>query len=262
MQPEENEWIIDHVLKRRDVELVSTGLELGEEGFTKYRQHRFHPSLKLTRRYYPHTHNMDGFFVAKLRKRSDKVFKKDWDNIDAAEEGKTQFLTDLHFFYSFLELDVDQGEETEKPKTGKRKKPVETEDNNSSNEKPKKLKKQAETGNSDDSVVEIPKKKKIKKQVETKGSTSDDKAKNKKVKKQVNSSASGDDSVIVVEELKKPRLAKSKNSPASLKVGRSTFLVENIEDKSSVQRKKSPGKEKSPKAKSTLKLKKVKKMGK
>lgn len=65
---EENEWVIDFALRCRYVKLVETGIEIGEPGLTKHKEKRFHPTLNLTKRIYPHIHNMDGFFVAKLRK--------------------------------------------------------------------------------------------------------------------------------------------------------------------------------------------------
>ncbi|KAK4167073.1 NOL1/NOP2/sun family-domain-containing protein [Cladorrhinum sp. PSN259] len=66
---EENEQVVAYALSRRpNVRLVDTGLTFGKEGFTSFMGKEFHPTLKLTRRYYPHLFNVDGFFVAKFQK--------------------------------------------------------------------------------------------------------------------------------------------------------------------------------------------------
>eukprot|EP00659_Diplonema_papillatum_P010833 gene10833-16664_t len=65
---EENEATVDYALRHRNVRIVDTGIPFGRQGKTKHRQHRFHESLALSKRYYPHVFNMDGFYVCKLEK--------------------------------------------------------------------------------------------------------------------------------------------------------------------------------------------------
>ncbi|KIV91919.1 ribosomal RNA small subunit methyltransferase B [Exophiala mesophila] len=67
---EENEGVVQYVLRKRpNVRIVDTGLgSFGTEGFRSYMNKKFDDRMNLTRRYFPHRENVDGFFVCKLKK--------------------------------------------------------------------------------------------------------------------------------------------------------------------------------------------------
>ncbi|RAL11179.1 rRNA (cytosine-C5-)-methyltransferase NOP2 [Aspergillus homomorphus CBS 101889] len=67
---EENEAVVNYILRKRpNVKLVDTGLgDFGSPGMTSYMGKHFDAKMTLTRRYFPHRENVDGFFVCKLKK--------------------------------------------------------------------------------------------------------------------------------------------------------------------------------------------------
>jgi len=102
---EENEAVINYALKKRHVKVVEAGVPTGKEGIPNYRSHVYHPSIKLARRIYPHVHNMDGFFLCKLRKTGNGIRLVPEENGEKAEAEKTGDRAD------------EIGEEIESPTT-------------------------------------------------------------------------------------------------------------------------------------------------
>ncbi len=69
INPKENEEIVDYLLRKRQAEILDWESPLPfHPGLTEWEGKPYHPSLKLTKRYYTHEIQAVGFFVAKIRR--------------------------------------------------------------------------------------------------------------------------------------------------------------------------------------------------
>ncbi len=68
--PEENEYVVDDILNRYpEMEVVEIALDFGIPGYSEPYGVRLNESLKLSRRFLPHLHGTEGFFICKMIKR-------------------------------------------------------------------------------------------------------------------------------------------------------------------------------------------------
>ncbi len=69
LEPEEDELVVDYALTL-GFKLQDTGLKLGSEGLQEFGGLKFDKSMKLARRFWPFKDKTQGFFIAKLVKKS------------------------------------------------------------------------------------------------------------------------------------------------------------------------------------------------
>ncbi|MFW9964528.1 MAG: RsmB/NOP family class I SAM-dependent RNA methyltransferase [Candidatus Sifarchaeia archaeon] len=68
--PEENEYVVDDILKRHpEMYIVEISAEFGSPGYSEPYGIKLNESLKLARRFLPHLHRTEGFFICKMKKK-------------------------------------------------------------------------------------------------------------------------------------------------------------------------------------------------
>ena len=76
---EENEAVVDYVVNRWYVKVIDTGLNIENKIYKKFKDKKFHDRIKYCVWVFPHIHNLDGFFICKLKKMKDGIKSREND---------------------------------------------------------------------------------------------------------------------------------------------------------------------------------------
>lgn len=83
--PEENELVLNDILKSYPVEIApikNKKLDFLDDGYIEYKGEKLDPTLKNTKRVWPHKHAMEGFFIARLIKKGTYYNKNSFKKVE------------------------------------------------------------------------------------------------------------------------------------------------------------------------------------
>lgn len=87
LSPEEDESVVNYLKQNFDIEIIEAELPLKtRDGVLEWEGDKFDSQIKNCRRLYPQDNNSDGFFLAKIRKLSDKCLLVPEDDYDKFEK--------------------------------------------------------------------------------------------------------------------------------------------------------------------------------
>ena len=233
---EENEWVIDYALKHRYVKCIEAGIEIGEPGLVKFREKHFHPSIANTRRIYPHIHNIDGFFIAKLKKYSDgPKIKGEIPQKENQKKKNEKENIDVDDYENNLEENSEPEDIQDQIKKGKLK---DYNMNDNKKNKNKKKNKEKEDNEEDDGIFSGDEYEKVEEDIEKEAKNKkfkNDKIKNKKKENNKNNEKEKNEDIKKEKENLKN---KNKNKKKDKKESKESEDEENIEEENTNKMKK------------------------
>ena len=72
--PEENEEVLQYLLDKYDIKIEPVSIPIkSRPGISEWKNKKFDPQIKHAHRIYHHDNDLEGFFLCKIRKLSDKI---------------------------------------------------------------------------------------------------------------------------------------------------------------------------------------------